>query len=41
VNLDVMLARFAEHWPPKKIAQVNEYDVRIVQVQGELTWQEN
>ena len=23
VNLDVMLARFAEHWSPKRIAQVN------------------
>ena len=24
VNLDAMLARFAEHWSPKKIAQVEE-----------------
>src|SRR5262252_764239 len=38
VNLDAMLARFAEHWSPKKIAQVNDYDVRIVKVQGEFTW---
>jgi hypothetical protein len=30
VNLDAMLARFTEHWSPKKIAQVNDYDVRIV-----------
>ena len=37
VNLDVMLARFAEHWSPKKIAQVNHYDVRIVTIQGEFT----
>ena len=38
VNLDAMLARFAEHWSPKKIAQINDYDVRIVKVQGEFTW---
>jgi len=38
VNLDVTLARFAEHWSPKKIAQVNDYDVRIVKIQGEFTW---
>ena len=38
VNLDAMLARFAEHWSPKKIAQVNDYDVRIVKIQGEFTW---
>jgi len=38
VNLDAMLARFAERWSPKKIAQINDYDVRIVKVQGEFTW---
>ena len=38
VNLDAMLGRFTEHWSPKKIAQVNDYDVRIVKVQGEFTW---
>jgi mannose-6-phosphate isomerase-like protein (cupin superfamily) len=38
VNLDAMLACFAEHWSPKKIAQVNDYDVRIVKIQGEFTW---
>jgi mannose-6-phosphate isomerase-like protein (cupin superfamily) len=38
VNLDAALARFAEHWSPKKIAQVNDYDVRIVKLQGEFTW---
>ncbi len=37
-NLDVLLARFAEHWSPKRIAQVNDYDVRIVKIQGEFTW---
>jgi mannose-6-phosphate isomerase-like protein (cupin superfamily) len=41
VNLDAMLARFAEHWSPKKIAQVNGYDVRIVKVQGEFTWHQH
>ena len=41
VNLDAMLARFAEHWSPKKIAQVNDYDVRIVKVQGEFTWHQH
>ena len=38
VNLDAMLARFAEHWSPKKIAHVNDYDVRIVKIQGEFAW---
>jgi len=38
VNVDAMLARFAEHWSPKRIARVNDYDVRMVKVQGEFTW---
>jgi len=38
VNIEAMLGRFAEHWSPKKIAQVNDYDVRIVKLQGEFTW---
>jgi hypothetical protein len=37
VNIDAMLALFAEHLSPKRIAQVNDYDVRI-KVQGEFTW---
>jgi mannose-6-phosphate isomerase-like protein (cupin superfamily) len=38
VNVNQMLTRFSEHWSPKKIAQVNNYDVRIVKLQGEFTW---
>jgi mannose-6-phosphate isomerase-like protein (cupin superfamily) len=38
VNLDLMLARFTERWSPKTIAQVNDYQVRIVKAQGEFTW---
>ncbi len=41
VNIDAMLARFAEHWSPKRIAQINDYDVRIVKVQGEFTWHQH
>ena len=38
VNADAMLARFAELWSPKRIARLNNYDIRIVKVQGEFTW---
>jgi mannose-6-phosphate isomerase-like protein (cupin superfamily) len=38
VNINAMLARFTDHWLPKKIAQINDYDVRIVKVQGDFTW---
>jgi mannose-6-phosphate isomerase-like protein (cupin superfamily) len=38
VNIGSMLARFSEHWAPKKIAELNDYDVKIVKVLGEFTW---
>ena len=38
VNIAAMLARFSEHWAPKKIAGINGYDVKIVKLQGEFTW---
>jgi len=38
VSLISMLARFAEHWAPKKIAEINDYDVKIVKLHGEFTW---
>ena len=38
VNIATMLTRFSEHWAPKKIAQLNEYDVKIVKIQGDFTW---
>jgi mannose-6-phosphate isomerase-like protein (cupin superfamily) len=38
VRIDAMLARFDELWSPKRIARLNDYDIRIVKVQGEFTW---
>lgn len=38
VSLTAMLAKFSEHWAPKKIAEINDYDVKIAKLQGEFTW---
>jgi mannose-6-phosphate isomerase-like protein (cupin superfamily) len=38
VNLSALLDRFSEHWAPKTIAAMNDYDVKIVKVLGEFTW---
>src|SRR2546427_7377228 len=37
-NLNRKLDLFDEHWQPKIVAQVNDYDVRIVKVKGEFIW---
>ena len=36
-NVDAVLADIADHWSPRTIAVVNDYDVRVVKVQGEFT----
>lgn len=37
VNLDGVLADIREHWSPRTIAVVNDYDARVVKVRGEFT----
>jgi mannose-6-phosphate isomerase-like protein (cupin superfamily) len=36
-NIHEVLAGVAEHWSPRTIAVVNDYDARVVKVQGDFT----
>jgi mannose-6-phosphate isomerase-like protein (cupin superfamily) len=36
-NVDAVLAGLTEHWSPRTVAVVNDYDVRVVKVEGEFT----
>jgi mannose-6-phosphate isomerase-like protein (cupin superfamily) len=36
VNLSAKLALIAQHWSPRTVATVNDYDVRLVKVHGEF-----
>jgi mannose-6-phosphate isomerase-like protein (cupin superfamily) len=38
INLASKLAQFHDHWKPRTVAQLNEYDVMVVKVQGEFVW---
>jgi mannose-6-phosphate isomerase-like protein (cupin superfamily) len=38
VNLAEKLGLFDERWRPKKVAQMNDYDVLIVKVKDEFVW---
>lgn len=38
VNLEEGLSRFDELWKPKIIADLNDYKVQLVKVQGEWVW---
>ncbi len=38
VNLAEKLSQFTDHWAPRTVAQLNEYDIMVVKVQGEFVW---
>ncbi len=38
VDLAGKLALFAEHWSPKVVARLNDYEVKVVKLQGEFVW---
>jgi mannose-6-phosphate isomerase-like protein (cupin superfamily) len=41
VNLQEQFARFDDHWSPKIVASVNDYDVKLVKVRGEFVWHQH
>jgi mannose-6-phosphate isomerase-like protein (cupin superfamily) len=41
VNLNEQFGRFNDHWSPKIVASVNDYDVKVVKVRGEFVWHQH
>lgn len=38
VDLSDRLSSFTEHWSPKVVARMNDYEVKVVKAHGEFTW---
>jgi mannose-6-phosphate isomerase-like protein (cupin superfamily) len=38
VDLAEKLSRFSEHWAPKVVARLNDYEIKTVKLQGEFVW---
>ncbi|HMK73109.1 MAG TPA: cupin domain-containing protein [Myxococcaceae bacterium] len=38
VNLEEKLAAFQDRWSPRTVAELNDYDVRLVKVEGGFVW---
>ena len=36
VNLDDKLALFSDHWSPKVVARLNDYEIKVVKIQGRV-----
>ncbi len=41
INLRDKLAKFSDHWSPKVIAEMNDYQFKLVKIQGEFVWHEH
>mgnify|MGYP001437225910 CR=1 FL=1 len=41
VNLSKKFALFSEHWTPKIIAELNDYQIKIVKVEGDFVWHDH
>jgi mannose-6-phosphate isomerase-like protein (cupin superfamily) len=38
VDIAEKLSLFAEHWSPKVVARVNDYEIKVVKIKGEFVW---
>ncbi len=38
IVLDAKLARFNQHWSPRVVAEMNDYQFKLVKLSGEFVW---
>ena len=38
INLKDKLARFSEHWSPRVVAEMNDYQFKLAKIHGEFVW---
>ena len=38
INLKQKLSIFSEHWSPKVISELNDYQIKLVKIQGDFIW---
>ena len=38
INLKEKLSLFSEHWSPKVISELNDYQIKLVKIQGDFVW---
>jgi mannose-6-phosphate isomerase-like protein (cupin superfamily) len=41
INLEDKLSKFSEHWSPKVIAEMNDYQFKLVKIVGEFVWHDH
>ncbi len=41
VNLQEKFSRLTEHWAPRVIAEMNDYQFKVVRLQGDFVWHDH
>ena len=41
INLAQKLATFSDHWSPRVVAEMNDYQFKVVKFQGEFVWHDH
>ena len=41
INLKEKFLKFSEHWSPKVIAEMNDYQFKLVKIKGEFVWHDH
>lgn len=41
INFRDKLAKFSEHWSPRVVAELNDYQFKLVKLQGEFVWHQH
>ena len=41
INFQEKLSKFSEHWTPKVIAEMNDYQFKLVKIEGEFVWHDH
>ena len=38
INFDEKLTKFTDHWSPRVIAEMNDYQFKLVKIKGDFVW---
>ena len=41
INLNEKLSKFNEHWSPKVIGEMNDYQFKLVKIEGDFVWHDH
>ncbi|GGH78580.1 cupin domain-containing protein [Pullulanibacillus pueri] len=41
INLNDKFSKFSEQWSPKVIAEMNDYQFKVVKIQGDFVWHDH